>query len=88
VVLLPGADIDKTVEIAERLRDCIEREPEGKLTVTVSFGAAAACGEFDVRDLYERADAALLEAKRAGRNRVVSAQPLANSLSDHAAGVV
>jgi len=87
-VLLPGADSEKTVEIAERLRAAVAAAPEGGVDVTVSFGAAACCGDFEFMALYEQADSALFEAKRAGRNRVISSTPVANSLSVHATGDV
>ena len=73
-ILLPGADAEKTREIAERLRAAVARSDTGGVSVTMSFGAGAVCGS-DVRlaQLYAQADAALYEAKRAGRNRVGSA---------------
>jgi PleD family two-component response regulator len=46
--------------------------------VTVSAGVGAAEGPFDPRALLASADAALYEAKRAGRDRtVVAAAPVA-----------
>ena len=70
-ILLPGADLAKTHEIAERLRVAVARSDTGGVSVTMSFGAGAVSGS-DVRlaQLYAQADAALYEAKRAGRNRV------------------
>jgi diguanylate cyclase (GGDEF)-like protein len=70
-ILLPGADPEKTREIAERLRAAVEGSSTGGVSVTMSFGAGAISGS-DVRlaQLYAQADAALYEAKRAGRNRV------------------
>jgi diguanylate cyclase (GGDEF)-like protein len=61
---------------AERLRALIERTPiatrAGPLHVTTSVGAAYARGnEEALESVWERADHALLEAKRAGRNRVL-----------------
>ena len=43
------------------------------LSVTISIGVAATIGEGDSPDkLLKRADAALYEAKAAGRNRVIA----------------
>ena len=73
-VLLPGADPAKAREIAERLRAAVARSDTGGISVTMSFGAGAISGS-DVRlaQLYAQTDAALYEAKRAGRNRVGAA---------------
>ena len=48
----------------------------GPLKVTASFGGASVCGpgcSGTRDDLFARADAALYEAKRTGRNRVIVA---------------
>jgi diguanylate cyclase (GGDEF)-like protein len=73
LMLLPGADADQAEAIGDALRDAIERTPvAGGLHVTASFGvAASAPGEaFDYERTFDRADAALLAAKREGRNCV------------------
>jgi diguanylate cyclase (GGDEF)-like protein len=85
-VLLPGASEREVLEVAERIRDRLST-----LTVTVntqttntavitgvpaSFGAAVypdVAGTMD--QLVLAADNALLTAKRAGRNTIVSARP-------------
>lgn len=71
-VLLAGIDLCRAVETAGRLHRAIEqleltaREP---FHVTGSFGIAAADGTLaDSGDWLARADAALYEAKHAGRN--------------------
>jgi diguanylate cyclase (GGDEF)-like protein len=71
VVLLPGAALAAGMDVGERLRRSIERaRPEG-LELSLSVGVACASGE-DVRyeSLFRAADAAMIHAKRAGRNRV------------------
>lgn len=74
-VLLRG-DETNGFELAERLRRAIEViavEARGgeQVYVTVSAGVAAyAVGAGDETDLIERADDALYESKRRGRNRV------------------
>ena len=70
-ILLPGADLEKTREIAERLRRAVAESSTGGVGVTMSFGAGAISGSgVRLAQLYAQADAALYEAKRAGRNRV------------------
>ena len=71
--LVPGADLGDTRALAEALRCAIERTRLGDgYCVTISLGVAASCeGErFNFDEVFARADAALYEAKRTGRNRV------------------
>jgi diguanylate cyclase (GGDEF)-like protein len=76
VVLLPDMPHARAVEVCERLRERIEQRRWPALpapcTVTASIGLASAPG-YDLADLLRRADAALYEAKRGGRNRVSAA---------------
>ena len=80
VVVLSHADAAKAANVAERLREAIAKEPiavstpEGSLKVTVSVGVAMYhdAGEKPDEQL-KRADKALYEAKRTGRDRVVIA---------------
>jgi diguanylate cyclase (GGDEF)-like protein len=79
-MVLPGTDLDTAVELAEaaraRVEDAGRRPAPGSQadTPTISVGVAHAVpGGLDTPGtLLERADAALYEAKRAGRNRVVA----------------
>ncbi len=74
VVLLPGATPDEARGLAEKLRDAIRREPIAGHPITMSFGVAVSgAGGFDLDAQYARADAALYEAKAAGRDRVTLA---------------
>ena len=81
LIVLPGATLEQGTEIAERVRAAIEASRPCGLDVTVSVGVAAASGEHVVFEpLFRAADAALYDAKRSGRNRVVTehhAQPIA-----------
>jgi len=66
------------MRLGERLRAVIGGQPfetaAGALTVTVSVGVAPAVGPDEAPEvLFSRADAALYEAKRGGRDRVVLA---------------
>jgi diguanylate cyclase (GGDEF)-like protein len=74
VVLLPGADLERTIEVGERLRLAVSDAFSGDLRVTMSLGGAAARGRaVRFADLYTAADAALYAAKRSGRDRVCAA---------------
>lgn len=81
VVLLQGADREGARVVAERIRSALELAsvvgPKGPIQVTASLGAAVVkgpgCSESG-ETLLQRADTALYEAKRAGRNRVVVAK--------------
>lgn len=82
VVVMPDTDISFAYAVSERLRKQIECAPvvisraPGKVEVTASIGLAAYTGEGDSADaLLHRADQALYQAKRSGRNRVVAANP-------------
>lgn len=76
VAALPGAGLAEARTIAERLRAQVAKleigEQSPDLRVTVTIGLAEAGSEDSGLDpLIERADAALYEGKRSGRNVVV-----------------
>jgi diguanylate cyclase (GGDEF)-like protein len=76
-VFLPGADLEATLRVAERLRESLASWPvlpqdEG-FRITASFGVCAASArEMTLDQLLAVADQALYRAKAGGRNRVVS----------------
>jgi diguanylate cyclase (GGDEF)-like protein len=80
-VALPQTDLEGAYQFAERVRRAVERlalplpSGEGTLRVTASFGVAslATADHADKDALVAAADAALYEAKRAGKNRTVRA---------------
>jgi diguanylate cyclase (GGDEF)-like protein len=77
-ILLPGVDATAAAVLAERLRSTIANLDfvcQGEaVKVMCSFGVADTDGT-DIDSLTARADAALYEAKRQGRNRVHPAAP-------------
>lgn len=79
-VLLPDTDMDEAMKVAERLRAGIDslaiRYRGETLEVKASFGVSSADRTgLDWQLLVDRGDAALYEAKRGGKNRVVAAKP-------------
>jgi diguanylate cyclase (GGDEF)-like protein/PAS domain S-box-containing protein len=82
-MVLPGADLHKAIQRAETVRIAVERlglehssAPSGR--VTASFGVAAIMPDSPEgpTDLFASADRLLYEAKRRGRNRVLSSEVL------------
>jgi diguanylate cyclase (GGDEF)-like protein len=80
-VVLPGTDLDGAFRLAERMRSQIEALEIGSvdgagrpLRLTASFGVASLPETADDgQTLVSGADAALYEAKRAGKNRTMRA---------------
>ena len=72
LLLLPGADQERSAALAETLRTSIAAQPHGGQQVTMSFGVAAAgaADRFSYAAVFAQADAHLFAAKRAGRDRV------------------
>jgi len=79
-IVLPGTDLEGATRLAERARTALEQRtilaPNGsRIYVTVSFGVAAYPETAGSDSLVPAADGALYEAKRTGKNRVVTARP-------------
>lgn len=75
MVLLPETDLAGALQMAESLRQAIERMdfPEVE-RVTISLGVAQLHAEESFTELAMRVDNALYAAKEGGRNRVEVAQ--------------
>lgn len=76
-VVFPETENEDALMLGERLRAVVSESPfrlgSSELSVTISVGIATSDGPVDtVEDMLARADAALYQAKRAGRNRVIS----------------
>jgi diguanylate cyclase (GGDEF)-like protein len=76
--ILPETEIQQGLQIAERLRKAVEELPlevdGNKINVTISLGASQSnITDREMDNALIRADTALYDAKKAGRNRVCSA---------------
>lgn len=88
VVLVTDTTLDVALLIAERLKHLIGNKlfpvsvDPGAIPLTISTGVAITCAAGETGEgLLRRADAALYEAKRNGRNRIVMAGPADGSAS-------
>ena len=73
LIVLPGVDDATGCQVAERLRAALEHGEPAGVAITASIGVSASGGEqMEYESLFKAADDALYEAKRSGRNRVVS----------------
>lgn len=76
LICLPDSNPEESRRVLDRVRRKIEERPvpldgHDPLTVTVSFGVAQLAPRRRLKEITERADRALYEAKHTGRNRVV-----------------
>jgi diguanylate cyclase (GGDEF)-like protein len=80
LIVLPGISLQAGQEVAERLREAVEQARPTDIPITISLGVSAARGaQVDYDTLFKAADEALYEAKRTGRNRVVTAPDAAHT---------
>jgi len=78
-IVLPDTDLASAAAVAERIRDAVSEEPfllaggKHQIAMTISIGIASLrlMGGDTVEALFARTDAALYEAKKKGRNRIV-----------------
>lgn len=84
-LVLSNTDQQGSILIAERMRETLQaleiEQGNQRLSITASFGIAQYQPASQIKDLFEQADKALYEAKRRGRNCVVSANELAKQAS-------
>lgn len=80
-VVLEEVDLEQARQIAEHLREAVEKADfcmittENCLNLTISIGVIRIDGSLDINRLLSHADLALHAAKAAGRNRVALANP-------------
>lgn len=75
VIIMPATNLAGAVQLGEKLRAHIAAaEFPGANPLTISLGCAEFFADESLSDLVARADAALYQAKREGRNRVVAAE--------------
>ncbi|HEX6547287.1 MAG TPA: sensor domain-containing diguanylate cyclase [Candidatus Dormibacteraeota bacterium] len=73
-VIVQETPLDGAMRLAGRIRSAVEHAVfPNDLKLTVSIGVASTSDAEQFAELFERADHALYEAKRAGRNRVQAA---------------
>jgi diguanylate cyclase (GGDEF)-like protein len=85
-IVLEDCDLDRAIARAEAIRVAtrdiaIAHHGRALGSVTASFGVASLALEESATTLLQRADAALLEAKRAGRDRVMAGGAGAGALA-------
>lgn len=79
VVIIPMADQQLTQEIAELIRILVRRtkprDPKHDFDLTVSIGATVMSKHDTIESVIDRADSAMYQAKKSGKNKVVFLHP-------------
>jgi diguanylate cyclase (GGDEF)-like protein len=89
-VIAPGTDAEGALILAESLRKVLAVTPlrteAGEVSVTVSIGIACCAGDAgrELKSLLAESDAALYQAKQAGRNCVMLSRACMEALTERA----
>ena len=78
VILCHNSDLETAAQRAEEIRKKLIQTPMSMLDgkcITASFGVSELVPGDSPTDLFVRADTALIQAKEAGRNRVIASSP-------------
>lgn len=70
LILMPGCGTKQAFNVAEKIRGNVESSDNGVCKITISIGVAAYNGG-DYHDVIKKADEAMYQAKKNGRNQVV-----------------
>jgi len=78
LIFLPNSPKKYAIHVARRIQEAVEREdfadeevfPQGRLTLSIGI-ASIPSDCYDLRGLIEKADKALYEAKRSGKNAII-----------------
>ncbi|MBI5658101.1 MAG: diguanylate cyclase [Nitrosomonadales bacterium] len=78
LIILPDTELAEAIEIITRLQRELTRKfflhGNERLLITFSAGVALRAGEETAEDMIERADKAMYQAKKSGKNRVSQAE--------------